>query len=41
MQDEQKSGRNARFAEQKNTFELYICADKRDSSGDRNLNEGL
>lgn len=38
MEGEQKSVRNARVAEQKNTFNLYIRADKLDSGDDRNLN---
>lgn len=38
MEGEQKSGRNARVAEQQNTFNLYIRADKLDGGADRNLN---
>lgn len=39
MEGEQKPGRNARVAEQKNTFNLYIRADQLDSGADRNLDK--
>lgn len=39
MEGEQKSGRNARDAEQKSTFNLYIRADELDSGDVRNPNK--
>lgn len=39
MEGEEKSGGNARVAQQKNTFNLYIRADQLDSGDDRNLNK--